>query len=357
MNVAPRLGLVSREITSSVRMVLGLAAAVGELGHDGRGVLEAARVPLTANPEARVAYSRVLRAWAAAERIAGDADLGLHVAENAPLGTYGVIEYAFRASDTLGEAFSRLCRLQYLLHDHVWVRLRLTGDSAALVRTLPYDGPESRQMAEMGFATYVLYARRVVGLPLVPRAVHLVSPQPPDIREHLRIFGLLPLFSAHEDAVVFDREVLALPLRTADPNLSALLDGLANDMLGRLTRTEAPFHTRVVEIALDHLPSGEPTLHDIAHALGTSRRNLQRRLAAEGTTLTRLLDGLRREMAVRHLGQASLSISEVALLLGFSEPSAFHRAFRRWFGITPREFRRDALPQRDPDQEMRASQG
>ena len=102
--------------------------------------------------------------------------------------------------------------------------------------------------------------------------------------------------------------------------------------------------TQVIAESMDGTP---PTLERTAHALGMSPRTLRRRLADEGTTFSNLLAEVRRDLAQRYLGDRALSIAEVAFILGFSEASAFHRAFRRWTNTTPRQFRLSALAARE----------
>jgi AraC-like DNA-binding protein len=174
-------------------------------------------------------------------------------------------------------------------------------------------------------------------LPLL--GVCFEHPRPANIDEHRWVFGCEVSFDAPEHKVTFHRDALALPVVKADPKLGALIDQYAEELLQRLPRGHA-LSDRVRQIVAESLCDGDHGLEPIAERLRMSPRTLQRRLQEEDTSHQQLVDELRHELAVKYLAEPNLSIGEVAFLLGFSDPSAFHRAFRRWTGKTPGEHRR-----------------
>ena len=138
---------------------------------------------------------------------------------------------------------------------------------------------------------------------------------------------------------MFDRSWLAGPLPGADPKLHAILTGyLERDL--RDVPDSLSFSERVHQIMAHETPLKAAVAKTMAQVLSTSARTLARRLQDEGTTFGELLDDARRTRAVRYLDDGSMSIQEIASVLGFSTGSAFHRAFKRWMGLTPREYRR-----------------
>jgi AraC-like DNA-binding protein len=137
------------------------------------------------------------------------------------------------------------------------------------------------------------------------------------------------------------REDLDRPMRGADAALAAVLSRQLDRLLVSLP-TDPPVSTRVRLLVKDDLPSGSVTVDRVAGQLGMSVRTLSRRLEGEGTSFRHLLDSVRHELAVAHLRDPRMELTEIAFLLGYSESSAFHRSFRRWTGRTPVEFRRQA---------------
>ena len=142
--------------------------------------------------------------------------------------------------------------------------------------------------------------------------------------------------------MVFRDEDLALPLARADAQLGELLRGLAEDALKKRTVAESPLDN-VRRILAEELQRGVPSLDVVASRLATSERTLRRRLEGEGTTFRALLDETRAELARVYVADARMPLAEVAFMLGFSEPSAFHRAFKRWTKTTPAAFRASKL--------------
>jgi AraC-like DNA-binding protein len=138
---------------------------------------------------------------------------------------------------------------------------------------------------------------------------------------------------------LFDRRLLDMPLPSADPKLHEVMRRHAEVMLNDLPRTRS-LSDQVRELIAKELTSGNASVVRVASHLNVSSRTLERRLEREGTTFTYLLDDLRKRLALGYVGADHLDLSEVALLLGFSQTSAFHRAFKRWTNQTPLHFRR-----------------
>jgi AraC-like DNA-binding protein len=158
--------------------------------------------------------------------------------------------------------------------------------------------------------------------------------------EYKRAFGCAVRFEQPTAAVLYSAEQMSLPIRLADPTLSGYLDDLASIKLGGLHDGDnQDLVSRVRQTLWDMLPGGRSDLWRTASAMGMSARTLQRRLGEQGTSFSRVLDDLRRELSDELLTGQRLAVSEVAFLLGYSEPRAFQRAFRRWRGVSPKKFR------------------
>lgn len=158
------------------------------------------------------------------------------------------------------------------------------------------------------------------------------------LARHREFFGVSPECGRDEYALVLSRSVVEQPLALADAGLSRFLLRHLEQLAGSAV-PEATFEERVIDAIGRELPSGMPKSARIALRIGTSQRSLQRQLAAAGKTFQELVAATRRTLALRLLKESKHSLAEISFLLGFSEPSAFHRAFKRWTGRTPAEVR------------------
>jgi AraC-like DNA-binding protein len=190
-------------------------------------------------------------------------------------------------------------------------------------------------------AALLTASRELSGVDVVPAEVAFTYAQPPSTtpyREHFRC----PLrFSAHSGRLVFRRSDLDLAVVGADETLAGYLSNYAEQVLASLVHGETMRH-RVRAAIWSLLGDGLPSLKQVAEAVRMPPRTLQRRLAAERTSLQREIEGVRKTMAFAVLRHPSMLIEDVAFLLGYAEPSTFFRAFKRWTGTTPRQFREDA---------------
>ena len=292
------------------------------------------------DPDATVPMSVCVGLLSDGVQATGDDNLGLHVAEQAELGSFDVHFYGMVSSPTLGAAFERVCRYQRLIHETSEVRLEKSGDRALLSHRLPGGIAAPRQTAELLLAAWVRAGRVATRTRWSPAEVRFAHPAPSNSREHERFFGAPLRFATGENALVLPAALLDLPCLRTDPSLLSLLDRYAADRLGVPRAATFADHARAA--LSEELQAGNVTAQGVAARLRVSIRTLHRSLAAEGTSYRRLLDQLRLDIAERHLMDDRMSVAEVAFLVGFSEISAFHRAFKRWTGRTPVTFRAEA---------------
>lgn len=195
----------------------------------------------------------------------------------------------------------------------------------------------------MDFAVWdMAKAIRQLGLsePL-PKAVRLAHHAGGDVARYTDFYGVKPVFSAGCYELVYDPGLPGLPIRTFNSRLRDYFDQECQRLLG-----EAPSGQGIVEqlrkLLIQAMDGGDTSIENLAKLLGLSSRSLQRRLSQEGTRYNDVLSSVREEFAKRYLARGSISASEVAYLLGFTEPPAFFKAFKRWTGMTPREFQLNA---------------
>lgn len=334
----PRAGRRPSAVSWGLRNLLDV---LERRGADASAVRDAAGLDETTldDPDSRVDAGRAYRAWEAAVALTGEPDLGLLVAGAQHPGAFDLLEYAFRASPTLGRAFERLARYRRVVRDDLDTTLGEDGGRATVAFTLGQPGPLLRQQANYFLFGWLRIAREATGrADLAPLETRVPYPAPENVVEIERAFGGPVVYESPEATFVFDRDAMALRMLRPDPGLLRVLGQ-------RLSRLEppppeaSPFAAAVRSRIEEDLPSGEVTAARIAAEMGVSARTLDRRLAAEGTSFRDVLDGVRRELAEQLLRAPRVTTGEIAFQLGFSESSAFHRSFKRWTGLTPRAFR------------------
>jgi AraC-like DNA-binding protein len=321
----------------SVRPVLGYFRSVGG---DVEALLDAAGVDATLfeDAESRIPNDTAIALWARVASLTGDPDVGLHVAEAIRPGMFGVIEYVARTSPTLGVGFDRLFRYHRVLHDVAETRLDRTAETAGLSHRLPVPGGAPRTVSDFVLAAWLVSGRHVTGVTWRPLEVRFSHAECADTSEYRRVFDAPVTFGHARSELVVSRRVLDLPLVTADAALQPIVEAQASALLRRLPAAESVTDS-IRRVLTDELCDGEPTLERTAERLHMSARTLHRRLTEQSTSFRRVVADVRRELAERYLQERKLAIGEIAFLLGFSEASAFHRAFKRWTGHPPLAFR------------------
>jgi AraC-like DNA-binding protein len=170
-----------------------------------------------------------------------------------------------------------------------------------------------------------------------PKAIRFTHAEPSYRAEYDRIFGVPLFFDSHMNAFLADEAILNMKLPRTNPYLSEVLSARAEELLKSLEMSKT-MRGRVENLLIPILHTGEASIDTIAVKLGLSRQTLFRRLKAEGVTFENVLDELRHKLALHYLSAKKISVNETAYLVGFSEPAAFSRAFKRWTGLSPRMY-------------------
>jgi AraC-like DNA-binding protein len=280
-----------------------------------------------------------LRAQVAVGRAIIDARPGVNVAlvmlQRIQPGALGALGYALGSCASLAQALSTFVRYQRCFTDAFTFR-----QPNATTLTLDAD-PELARLGhpiESAVGLWVALGRRLARTEWSPRAVSFRHMPLGDPAEHAAFFGVAPTFGAPSNTLVLEPASLALPVHGAE---LALRSPMLRLLDGRLAEpVEADVVTSIRAELRRRLPQGSADKPTVARALGMSARTLARRLSEAGTHYNAVLEETRRALALDLLTGASLAVYEVAFLLGYSEPSTFHRAFRRWTGQTPDAWRR-----------------
>ena len=286
----------------------------------------------------RFQTTRLQALWRLAVEATGDECFGLNLAEYTQPSVLQGLGFAWLASDTLRDGLNRLVRFSRFVNAVMDVRLIDIDQSVDLVITGPEKWPNFVHAAgDMGMASFLRMCRITAGQSLNPEVVYLQRPKP-DCHESFDALFKAPIYySAKTNRLRFRARELDNPLPTPSPELARINDQAVIDYLARYDRdsTAMQVRSRIIEL----LPDGTPQQSNIACTLNLSLRSLQRRLKEEGTNFKGLLEDTRRELALHYIRETHRPIGEITYLLGFSEPSNFTRAFRRWTGMAPAEFR------------------
>lgn len=327
---------------ASNRILRNVTAAVVALGFDAELVLRRASLSWQDlekidGEDQRIPVEVLKRFWTAVVAVTGDPGIGVRIGALARLDDLGVLGSVARASATLGDALLKAGRYWRLWIEATRLSLLVEGEQGEVVyRSL---GPSSPTAADAVLAQLIVLSRELTGRELVPSQVRFAHPRPPDDSVYREVFGVAPTFDEFEHSLVFPADVLMLPIATHDFRQAELLSAHASQLVDALS-PEASFSRRVRELLATELRGGNPMIENVAAKLGMHAKTLTRRLKQEGTSHSDLLDSLRRELAERYLSAPDLNVTEAAFLLGFSDASAFNKAFRRWFGVAPLAFRR-----------------
>jgi len=315
-----------------------LAYGVGR-GLRAEALLEAAGLDAAGlgDPDGRVPLVSIYALLEAIERETGDPAFGIELPLGLELDALDVLGFLFITSADFGSALERMLRYIRLWNEGERIELCRRGGSMRLSYE-PYGPwrPAHVQMAQATLADMVVNgARFMPGLAFERVRLRQVSPADPARFE--QVLGVPVEFGCADNEACFDPAMLSLPVPDANPILCAFFEHYASEKLKQLPGVSG-IVDRLRALIRTCLPDGEVTLGDLAARLHMSARTLQRRLSTEGTSLQQELDAVRRQQALYFLENGT-AIVELSWLLGYSDPSAFHRAFKRWMGTSPEAWR------------------
>jgi AraC-like DNA-binding protein len=330
----------------SINIVRGV---VDELVHEGYGLDEICAEtglgePELADANLRLPIERSTHVIAAACRLARTPGLGLRVGAKAPMGALHVVGHILISCATMREAIEMFQRYSALVFEGAGFHLVEHGDEGRFVYEHPFVGSRwERFAAEVSLTMVMRMGVQLSGSDKRPRQVRFRHEQPDYAAEYERVYGCPVVFSQAANEIVFARRLLDLPQLHRDELLCELLRQRADQLLADTQATER-LAERIIDGLKLQIQLGGTDATQVAQRLGMTLRSLQRRLQASSLSLSRLIDEARREVACASLRRRDVPIKDIAHRLGFSEPSAFHRAFKRWTGMTPAQFRERPSP-------------
>jgi AraC-like DNA-binding protein len=322
----------------SVVLVRPVLAALASAHHAAFWEATDLTPELVADDDARISPAQFCVAWGELVRLTKP-DIALAIANAIPPGAFGIVEYVCRSAPTVREALLQWVRYLNLLDDAVVVGLVVEGERACLRVEVESEAP-APGAHELCFALVAQRVRQLSALPFRITAVEFVH-RVGDPAAYRAFFDAPVQFGAPINQLVFPAAALDASLTSSDPGLLAILTRAADELAARAP-ADPSLQAQVARVLRDALRADEGHVDHVAKRLGLTSRSLQRRLKDEGTSFNLVREQVRRDLTQRYLAE-NLSIAEISFLLGFSEPSAFFRAFKRWTGMTPVEARRAAV--------------
>jgi len=340
MAAIPGPGPVGRDPSALSSWGLAIARALQARGHAPAPLFARAGLDFAAlaDPEARYPVRSTARLWRLAVEETGDPCFGLEVARHVSPTTFHALGFSILSSSTLCEVFERIVRYFRFVSDAATMTFEDRGDRYRFAMRSASGEPPADEAVDAFFALTVRLCRLLTDRTFAPLLVELRRPQPPAAAPFARCFRAPITFASSDNALILDKIACEQRLSGANPEVARSNDEVVARALGRMD--QARFTDRVRAAIVERLPSGEPLQSEVARAVGSSTRGLQRKLAADGTTYAALVDDTRRGLAIAYARDSRYSLTEVAYLLGFSGGNNFTRAFRRWTGKSPSEYRR-----------------
>ena len=332
--------------TVAVGWVKAIVAAAQRGGGDEAKMLTAAGIDSLPNdPLVRIPLDAVVRLWRAAIDSTGDSAFGLRMGQAIEPTSFDVVAYTLVSSNSLREAIIRLQRFQKLISDGGRVQLvERNGLEWMMYQSMEADLPFSPQQVEAALACSVTLMRWVIGASFAPARICMAHAAIAPLSVYRDILGCEPEFRSRFNGIGLPPSQLDALLPARNPELCHLHELMARRQLSALKHSPN-IKQRVAAILQQLLTRGMAHKKQVASLIGMSPRTMQHRLAEENSNFVALLDEVRHRLALKYIAEPMLSLSQIAELLHFSDASAFYRAFRRWTGRAPGEYRRTINPQ------------
>lgn len=342
MLAPPKKAVPISQCEVSVSLVKTVLETARSLGISNTGLLlkQAGIDPdLLSESENRIPFALHEKLWQAAVTQTGDAHFGLKLGIQTQPASHSVLGYIMTNSATIGEALDATEKYQVLSGEGgklcVKRDRRYTTTSYAPINS---EKGISHQRVCGVLAAQVNLGRWLVGDSFQPEKVCFTVATLADPAPYEELFRCPVQFGARQNRVTYPRSVDQLPIPLASHDMLKLMKQRADAVIRRLATTNT-MAGQVTKLLVSSLIGQEPDKGLIAQKLGISQRTLQRKLLKENTTYQKILDNTRQRLALEYLQQSQLTVTDITYLLGFTEPSAFYRIFKKWQGVTPGQYR------------------
>ena len=326
--------------TTSMAWIKGVCELFGDQGLDLPELFRQAGIDFVDlnNPDWRCPTEKVSLLWELAVAITNNEAIAINKFRRAQPASFDVLGYAMMSSPTLFDSLE--CFVRYLRIVSDALEVTLNQDSEGFWVELIFFGgarPVPRQRVEFAFFTFLSFMRWISGRDFSPLRMEFSFSAPENPLLFRDAFNCTQQYDASAMRMLLDPADLAMKLPACNDALSKLHAQFVGSYLKRLD--DQQISNQVRNLILKKLPGGEPRRDEIASLLCMGDRTLQRRLKEESTTFQCILDEARRDLAQQHLEQGVFSIGEMAYFLGFADQGTFFRNCKRWFGLSPKQYR------------------
>ncbi|MBL4794827.1 MAG: AraC family transcriptional regulator [Pseudomonadales bacterium] len=270
-----------------------------------------------------------------------DEHLALRIGQKTELKSFHILGYVLMNARDIRECVERLIRYEKLLIESSMTTFEEADGECSIQWHNPYQGPEGRHFSEIILTGWICISRRMTNSTLTINRVNYSHSPPSDISNFEKVYGCPVYFDQPFCSVEFSSPMLDSPIQAADPVLSDIMKKHADKMLLDYD-TSINFVSEVRGIIFQLMPGGELSMDKVAEQIRLSNRVIHNRLKKHGVTFNDLVDEVRRILALFYIEDDSVSLVNIGLLLGFADQSSFTRAFKRWQGETPGDYRKSS---------------
>lgn len=298
-------------------------------------------IELFDSPDNRLSSSEVYKIIQTATKLTKNDNVGLNQGELISRGFSNILGYILMNCSSIQEAWAKYIEYEKIIDETSLCSFKCSGNLAILSsNTVDVDLKSIRQFEDFKIAGMLAYIKLLTGKELKLKEVWFTYPKPSNLDEHKRIFECKIHFNEQVSALVFDERDLSIPTLEPNQEILYLFEKQAREAYAKLENNNN-YTRKTKSILLSKMKGSLPSIKFIADELGISVRSFQLYLQNEQTTYSKLVDEIRKDMSESYLKDKKISIDEISYILGFSEVSTFHRAYKKWTDMTPGQFRKN----------------
>ena len=292
-----------------------------------------------ADPANLIPFYKVAALFLLILKSSQDLALGLHIGELVQIKSYQVLGYSVYSSETLSDAIQKLIRYERLVGELGRTVMEQQGDYVYLKWHCPIESEGADMVTEAAITGWVVIGKSLMAYDQGDFSVFFPHENRAPVAEYEKVYQCPVFFNADFAGVKVHQDLLAAKISSADPGLNSMMDTHGDVLLAEFS-SKLNLLNEVRAAVYQRLADGEPAVEVIAQQLSLTPRALQNRLKGQGVNFTQLVDEVRKVAALAYIEDDSLNLLDIAFLLGFSEQSSFNRAFKRWTGVAPGEYRK-----------------